>query len=193
MSSAVSPSRRGVPNLFVDCFVEKNSDDSEQSSASTNYYSKVSELNQITILKSFADKNFPNQKIVLVYQDDCSTESKDLAFNVGQDVACGVKSSSEARAVDEVRKVIRLYRDRGKPIQEVLIGAGQSESAVISSALSDEPGVEVVSSRSCGPFIQNGFRRFIIRDDSCELEVALGAMPLTLNKYLLKGADNWTR
>jgi hypothetical protein len=70
MSSAVSPSRRGVPNLFVDCFVEKNSDDSEQSSASTNYYSKVSELNQITILKSFADKNFPNQKIALVYQDD---------------------------------------------------------------------------------------------------------------------------
>jgi hypothetical protein len=73
MSSAVSPSRRGVPNLFVDCFVEKNSDDSEQSAESntlTNYYSKVSELNQITILKSFADKNFPNQKIALVYQDD---------------------------------------------------------------------------------------------------------------------------
>jgi hypothetical protein len=62
MSSAVSPSRRGVPNLFVDCFVEKNSEDSEQPAASTNYYSKVSELNQITILKSFADKNFPNQK-----------------------------------------------------------------------------------------------------------------------------------
>ncbi|CAB4333034.1 unannotated protein [freshwater metagenome] len=70
LQSGVSPGRRGIPNLFVDCFVEKNSDDSEQSPASTNYYSKVSELNQITILKSYADKNFPNQKIALVYQDD---------------------------------------------------------------------------------------------------------------------------
>jgi len=70
LQSGVSPGRRGIPNLFVDCFVEKNSDDSGQSPASTNYYSKVSELNQITILKSYADKNFPNQKIALVYQDD---------------------------------------------------------------------------------------------------------------------------
>jgi len=70
LQSGVNPGRRGIPNLFVDCFIEKNTEDSDQSAASTNYYGKASELNQITMLKSYADKNFPNQKIALVYQDD---------------------------------------------------------------------------------------------------------------------------
>jgi hypothetical protein len=73
ISSSLNLGARGVPNLFVDCLIEKNSEDSEQSSparTSTSYYGKVGGQNQIAILKSFADKNFPNQKIALVYQDD---------------------------------------------------------------------------------------------------------------------------
>jgi ABC-type branched-subunit amino acid transport system substrate-binding protein len=73
ISSSLNFGARGIPNLFVDCLIEKNSEDSEQSSparTSTSYYGKVGGQNQIAILKSFADKNFPNQKIALVYQDD---------------------------------------------------------------------------------------------------------------------------
>lgn len=73
ISSSLNLGARGVPNLFVDCLIEKNSEDSEQSSparTSTFYYGKVGGQNQMAILKSFADKNFPNQKIALVYQDD---------------------------------------------------------------------------------------------------------------------------
>lgn len=64
---------KGIPNLFVDCLIEKSSEDSEQTSpsrTSTSYYGKISSQNQITLLKSHIDKAYPNQKIVLVYQDD---------------------------------------------------------------------------------------------------------------------------
>lgn len=64
---------KGIPNLFVDCLIDKSSEDSEQTSpsrTSTSYYGKISSQNQITLLKSYIDKAFPNQKIVLVYQDD---------------------------------------------------------------------------------------------------------------------------
>lgn len=68
VKSAVNPARRGVPNLFVDCYLEDVEDNAEN--VSTNYYSKLSAKNEITILKSYIDGAFPTQRIALVYQDD---------------------------------------------------------------------------------------------------------------------------
>jgi ABC-type branched-subunit amino acid transport system substrate-binding protein len=73
VSSNLNLGARGIPNLFVDCQIERNSEDPEPSSpsrTSSTYYNKVGGQSQIAILKSFADKNFPNQKIALVYQND---------------------------------------------------------------------------------------------------------------------------
>jgi hypothetical protein len=68
VKSSVSPARRGIPNLFVDCYLESVEESSEY--VSTNYYSKISAKNEITILKSYIDQTFPNQRIALAYQDD---------------------------------------------------------------------------------------------------------------------------
>ncbi|MCX6456431.1 MAG: ABC transporter substrate-binding protein [Actinobacteria bacterium] len=68
VKSSVSPARRGVPNLFVDCYLESVEDSSEY--VSTNYYSKLSSKNEIKILKSYIDRTLPNQRIALAYQDD---------------------------------------------------------------------------------------------------------------------------
>ena len=68
VKSSVNPARRGVPNLFVDCHLENSEENVEN--LSTNYYSKLSAKNEITILKSYIDGAFPTQRIALVYQDD---------------------------------------------------------------------------------------------------------------------------
>jgi hypothetical protein len=73
VASGINPGKMGIPNLFVDCFIDRTSEDTEESSSeksSTTSYGKVSNQNQITILKSYLDKALPSQKIALIYQDD---------------------------------------------------------------------------------------------------------------------------
>lgn len=105
---------RGIPNLFVDCLIEKNSEDSEQSSplrTSTSYYSKVGGQNQIAILKSFADKNFPNQKIALVYQDD-SYASAITKITSDSKIHCSGKFASGTAAFT-LNFVVELCKKNG--------------------------------------------------------------------------------
>lgn len=59
--------RLGVPNTFVDCFLENTEESQDQNS--TNFYSKISAKDEASILKAYIDKTYPNQRIAVVSQD----------------------------------------------------------------------------------------------------------------------------
>ncbi|MBM3704665.1 MAG: hypothetical protein FJW54_06355 [Actinobacteria bacterium] len=73
VSETLNLSSRGVPNLFVDCYIEKTTETSDLDSVenlSTTYYGQLSLENQMLLLKSHIDKYYPNRKIAIVHQDD---------------------------------------------------------------------------------------------------------------------------
>jgi hypothetical protein len=130
---------------------------------------------------------------MLVYQNDFPSDLEDRDLNLGDIGSCGAEASSAAPAMSEVSKIVRRYREQGEPIQEVLVSGRDSGRVAILAALSGEHGIEIFSARSQEPLIQGPFQTTIIRDDSCALEVALGAMPLFIDKSHLIGAHQWTR
>jgi len=88
VSKTLNLSSRGVPNLFVDCYIEKTTETSDLDSVenlSTTYYGQLSLENQMLLLKSHIDKYYPNRKIAIVHQDD------DYALGIAK-----IKSSSPA-------------------------------------------------------------------------------------------------
>lgn len=73
---------RGIPNLFVDCLVQVIQEDPNDDSgnSSTNFYNKLSNKNEIALLRHFINENFPSQKIALLYaSDDFGTALSALA------------------------------------------------------------------------------------------------------------------
>jgi hypothetical protein len=126
---------------------------------------------------------------MLVYQNDFPSDLEERDLNLGDIGSCGAEASSAAPALSEVSKIVKRYREQGEPIQEVLVSGRESGRVAILSALSNEHGIKIFSARSQ----EEPFQATIIRDDSCALELALGAMPLVIGKSHLIGAHQWTR
>jgi|GEM_PF-6438976 len=130
---------------------------------------------------------------MLVYQYDFPHASDDLNLNSGDVVSCDREASFTALVLSEVSKVVTRYREQGDPIQELLINGRALGDGAILSALSGEHGIKIFSSRSQEPLIKERFQKNTIQENSCALEVALGAMPLAIDKSHLIGAHQWTR
>jgi hypothetical protein len=128
-------------------------------------------------------------RAMLVYQNDFPSDLEERDLNLGDIGSCGAEASSAAPALSEVSKIVKRYREQGEPIQEVLVSGRESGRVAILSALSNEHGIKIFSARSQ----EEPFQATIIRDDSCALELALGAMPLVIGKSHLIGAHQWTR
>lgn len=112
---------------------------------------------------------------ILIDQWDLSSDLAEQDLNRSYGATLDISSLHTERLIAKVSEIVNQYRERGEPIHEVLLGGGAPVSSAISAALSDEHGIEIISSRSRESILQEQLPRFIISEHSCPSEEAIGA------------------